>query len=269
MVTVVTGATGNVGRYVVRELLKAGEPVRALTRDPARARFPDGVEAVQADLARPDTVRPALQGAERLHMITLHDEETASASDAVAQTAAEAGIRRVSAVPGGGEEYVIDSMRAAGIVCVHVEPWEYMVNTLDWADSVRAEGVVREPFGGFRSSMVHEADIAAVSVAALLREDIGDQVLEVTGPEALTRVEAVRVIAEVLGRDIRFEELTREQARAQLVSQGADADTAEWLLDVRADPEGMDHVSGDVEALLGRPALSYATWVADHADAFT
>lgn len=77
------------------------------------------------------------------------------------------------------------------------------------------------------------------------------------------------MIAEVLGRDIRFEELTREQARAQLVSQGADADTAEWLLDVRADPEGMDHVSGDVEALLGRPALSYATWVADHADAFT
>ena len=266
--TLVTGATGNVGRHVVRELVAAGEPVRALTRDPARARFPAGVQVVRGDLGRPEGLRKALRGVERLHMITLHDGETAAASRSFAEIAAEAGVRRAAVVPGGGEEHVIDAIRAAGIECAHIEPWEYMVNTLWWADTIRAEGVVREPFPWFRSSMVHEADIAAVAAAALLREGHEDRVYQVTGPEAITREQAVRTIGEVLGREIRFVELTREQAREEWAAAGTPPEAADWLLDVREDGEGMDLVTSDVEELTGRPARGYARWVADHADDF-
>src|SRR5690606_24973395 len=93
--TLVTGATGN----VVRELVAAGEPVRALTRAPARARFPAGVQVVRGDLGRPEGLREALRGVERLHMITLHDGETAAASRSFAEIAAVAGVRRAAVVP--------------------------------------------------------------------------------------------------------------------------------------------------------------------------
>ncbi|NUU26382.1 MAG: NAD(P)H-binding protein, partial [Streptomycetaceae bacterium] len=70
MAVLVTGATGNVGRHVVAELLRRGQRVRALTRDPAGARLPPGVEAVGGDLTRPDTLAPALDGVTGVHLIT-------------------------------------------------------------------------------------------------------------------------------------------------------------------------------------------------------
>ncbi|MFE9277693.1 SDR family oxidoreductase [Paenibacillus glucanolyticus] len=70
MTILVTGATGNVGRHVVEELLKAGHKVRALSRYPASAKLPAAVEVVGGDLSNPDTLVPALEGVSGLHLIT-------------------------------------------------------------------------------------------------------------------------------------------------------------------------------------------------------
>src|SRR4051794_40397282 len=64
----VTGATGHVGRIVVQQLVAAGVQVRAMTRSPERARFPDGVEAVTGDLADPPALEPVLAGADRMYL---------------------------------------------------------------------------------------------------------------------------------------------------------------------------------------------------------
>lgn len=70
MTILVTGATGNVGRHVVNELIQAGQRVRALSRNPAKANLPEGVEVVYGDLSAPETLEPVLQGITGIHLIT-------------------------------------------------------------------------------------------------------------------------------------------------------------------------------------------------------
>ncbi|SPL89682.1 Oxidoreductase [[Actinomadura] parvosata subsp. kistnae] len=70
MTILVTGATGTVGRRIVAQLAARGTPVRALTRNPAKAAVPDGVEVACGDLTEPGTLAPALEGVTGLHLIT-------------------------------------------------------------------------------------------------------------------------------------------------------------------------------------------------------
>ena len=72
MTILVTGATGAVGREVVAQLVEAGHPVRALTRDPAKASLPPQVEAVAGDLTRPETLDAAFDGVTAVHLITFY-----------------------------------------------------------------------------------------------------------------------------------------------------------------------------------------------------
>ena len=269
MTTLVTGATGTVGHHVLRVLLDAGEEVRALTRRPRTAGLPRGAVAAGGDLTDPASWPAALSGVDRIHLISLHDAATVAAAPAFARAAARAGVRRATAVPGGGDEYAVEQMRAAGVPTVHVEPWEYMANTLEWAGAVRSEGAVYEPFADFRSSVVHEADIGAMAAALLLGDHPADRIYEVTGPAALSRRTLVEQLAEALGRPLRLVELGRAGARERWTADGAmPTEVADWLLDVRAEGSGMDHVTGDVLEVLGRPALPYSAWAADHAAAF-
>lgn len=74
MTILVTGAAGNVGRHVVDQLVQAGQRVRAMTRNPANANFPEGVEVVYGDLTVPESLVPALNGVTGMHLITFSSE---------------------------------------------------------------------------------------------------------------------------------------------------------------------------------------------------
>ena len=287
MLILVTGATGNVGRHVVRGLLDAGVRVRALTRRPETADLPIGAETVRGDLREPETVRAALRGADRLYLFPV--EGTA---EEVVEAAREAGVGRVvvlsSVSAGYGESDLSgDHHRAvelaaerSGLRWTHVRPGEFMANLLDWAPAIAAEGVVRAPFADQESNAVHEADVADVAVTALLRDGHAGRAYEVNGPETLTREEQVRAIGRALGRQLRFEELTRAQAREQWIAGGMDAEVADWLL-APEDPEDAEHELGDeppepepeveptAEAVTGNPARTLAQWAHDHREAFT
>ncbi|MEU6040508.1 MULTISPECIES: SDR family oxidoreductase [Actinomadura] len=88
MTILVTGATGNVGRHVVEELLGGGHKVRALTRDPARALVPAGVEVAAGDLAVPDSLASALEGVTAMHPDHLRRRGRRSAAHRPADRAA-------------------------------------------------------------------------------------------------------------------------------------------------------------------------------------
>lgn len=74
MTILVTGATGNVGRHIVNQLLEAGHHVRALTRNPSSAKLPEGVEVAYGDLTEPKTLAPALNGVTGMHLITFNSD---------------------------------------------------------------------------------------------------------------------------------------------------------------------------------------------------
>lgn len=275
----VTGATGNVGRHVVDRLVVAGHGVRAITRDPSGANLPDGVEVVAADLAEPETLRPHLDGVEAVFLIWPFVDPTAATQLAprVADVLASAGSPRVVYVSAASAEadpnsfwaVVERAITASGLPWTMLRPTGIATNVLSWAAPIRAEGVVRWPYGAAARSMIHEDDIAAVAVEALTNDRHDKQTYVLSGPETVTQREQVRIVGEVIGRKLHWQDVPAEAIRPMLaVAMGspvfADAALAAWAALV----ETPEQVTGDVPAVLGRPARTFAQWAADHAADF-
>ncbi|MEV0570562.1 NAD(P)H-binding protein [Dactylosporangium sp. NPDC050588] len=279
MTILLTGATGTVGRAVVRQLLEAGEPVRALTRDPARAAtlLPD-VELVAGDLGDPDSLPSTLDGVDRVFLLSVGPRKAEHDAN-LAQAAAKAGVTRLVALSSLAAEEAPNGLlgrwhadgeravRDAGPAWTIVRPGGFMSNTSEWAPSVRQAGVVRAPFGDLRASIVDPRDIAAVVVAAL-RGGHDGAVLPLSGPAAISPAEQVAVLAEVLDRPLRFEELGLEQARAAMARR-VPAEVVDAVLSARAAAGPFRaRVLPTVQDVTGRAPRSFRQWAEDHADTF-
>ncbi|MEV7554317.1 NAD(P)H-binding protein [Amycolatopsis sp. NPDC089917] len=264
MTVLVTGATGNTGRHVVAELVRRGERVRALSRNPAEARLPAGVEVVQGTHTAPESL--SFEGVTRLHITA-----TAGLADVGAdlvKRAVDAGVRRMTIVWGGHVGPTEQAMAESGAEWTRLEPQEFMSNTLTWADTIRDGGVVREPYD-FPSALVHEADIAAVAVTALLEDGHSGRAYNLTGPEVLTPRERVAVLSAALGRKIEFAELPHGQAIERLMATGVSREDAEYVIGWYGDPPAeASTVVDTVEKVTGRPARTFAQWVSEHLDRF-
>lgn len=268
MTTLVTGATGNSGRHVVAELVRRGERVRALTRDPAGAAdlLPRDVELVAGTHTTPATLDAPLDGISRLHLtVTAGVAET---GPELVRRAVAAGVRRITVLWGGwvgpAEQAVADS----GVEWTRLEPQEFMSNTLTWSESIRAEGVVREPYD-FPSALVHPADIGAVAATALVEDGHAGRAYNLTGPEALTSRDRIRILSEALGRAIAFAPLTHDQAVERLMATGVSRADADYVIGWYADPPVEARTVDDtVERVLARRALTFDAWVAEHVDRF-
>ncbi|MFJ7083038.1 NAD(P)H-binding protein [Streptomyces griseus] len=271
MTILVTGATGTVGRRVVEQLLERGEHVRALTRDPARAELPAGVDVVRGDLTDPVSLEPALDGVTGLHLITFGGGFFAplETGEEILGLAREAGVRRVTVLHGGGGTPMESAVRASGFDWTVVMPVEFMANALEWAPGIRSEGVVREPFVDRLSAMVHESDIGAVAAVALTEDGHGGQEYLVTGPQVLTVRDKTAAVGAARGADVELVELTEEQALESWRGQGMPEDVIAFLIDVYRDtpPEGRT-VIDTVEKVTGRPARTFAQWAEEHAEHF-
>ncbi|MDP4503325.1 SDR family oxidoreductase [Nonomuraea turcica] len=273
MTILVTGATGMVGRRIVAQLVERGVPVRALTRNPATARLPAAVEVACGDLTAPQSLAPALEGVTALHLITVtgsgySDFAPLETGFEIAELAAKAGVRRVSVLSSWDECSVEEALRAGDLAWTRLLCVEFMANALDWAASIRDEGVVRV-FGNHPGAVVHEDDIAAVAVAALAEDGHAGQSYMLTGPDALTPAERVRMIGEAVEREIRFEELSEEQYRASLRAAGESDEMIEFAVQLGANPpDAASAVLPTVEQVTGRPGRTFAQWAADHAAAF-
>jgi uncharacterized protein YbjT (DUF2867 family) len=189
-----------------------------------------------------------------------------AARDAMAaQAARAAGVRRLVKLSSlgaraSGEATAVAlwhargeaAIRASALPFTFVQSVGFMTNTLSWARSIKAEGVVRASTGDGRIAMIHPDDIAAVAVAALTTAEYEGRALAVTGPEALTYAEMTAKIGAAIGRDLRFEPTTDEEALESLRRAGMANDLADALVTLwREVREGrVDIVTDTVE----RPA---------------
>jgi uncharacterized protein YbjT (DUF2867 family) len=278
---VITGATGNVGRELVALLAGTGVAVRAVTRDPGAAEFPARVDAVRADLFDPATLDDAFAGADSVFLVW-PSADPAGADAAVAAIARHA--RRVVflsalGVPDsdpageppaglfhGTVEWLI---RRTGLEWTFLRAGGFATNTLMWADQIRATGEVRWVYGGAGRSLIHEADIAAVAAKALTEDGHAGRGYDLTGPAVVTQAEQVRLIGAAVGRELRWVELSEEDARARMREMGwpqgfIDSGLAHWK-HIVTEPEP---VTGGVARLTGTPARSFARWAREHAGAF-
>ncbi len=276
---VVTGATGNIGRPLVRALADAGEQVTAVSR--RAAEVPEGFRHVVADLADPASLEPALTGAKALFLLLSGDLHAVGANPAdLVAKAADAGVRRVVLLstlgvatrPFGTTRIAMreleDAVRESGLDWVILRPGGFASNALWWAESVRTQGIVAAPFGDTGVPIIDPADIGEVA-AACLRDDrhVGG-VYELTGPAVITPRQQTEALAAALGKPVRFRELTRAEAKAGMV-QSMPGELADDTLDILSSPTPAElRVSPDVERILGRAPRSFADWAARSIAAF-
>jgi len=280
---VVTGATGTVGRPLVALLKDRDVTVRAVTRSTGSGTLPAGVESVTADLTRPESLAPALEGASALFV---HPRAVGENAGKLLALAAQQGVRRVvtlsatnvdddpayqpSRLNGDRNKEVEDAVAGSGLPWVAVQANPFATNTIGmFGAQVRAGDVIRGPYANFAEALIHESDLAAVIAHALLDDDLDGRRVPVTGPQSLTHDELVAVIGEVIGRPLRFEEVPPEAAARGLVANGVSEAFVAALMARYARGAGQPAlVTDEVEQILGRPARTFAEWVTDHADAF-
>jgi len=275
----VTGATGTVGRQVVSRLLATDAQVRALTRNPEAAGLPPEVEALRGDLTVPADLDRCLDGVDAVFLVwTAPANAVPAAVDRIARHA-----RRIVLLTSPHRtphplfqqpnplaamyaeiERVIE---ASGLRSTFLRPGMFAANALRWwAERIRAGGVVRWPYADAPTAPIHERDIAAVAVRALLEEGHDGAEYVLTGPQSLSQREQVVTIGEVIGRPLRLEELSPEEARRELPFP---VPALNMLLNAWAAAIGQPAlVTSTVEEITGRPARTFRDWVVDHAEDF-
>jgi uncharacterized protein YbjT (DUF2867 family) len=216
----VTGATGRIGGAVVAELVSAGVPVRAMTRNPATAALPAIVEVVPGDFTQPDSLDLALRDVRTVFLLWTAPLDAVAA--VVERLASES--RRVVFLSSPHEiphpffqqpnpmarmhAEIERLIKASGVQTTFIRPGMFASNArFWWGPTIRERGVVRWPYGSAKTAPIDERDVAAVAARALSEDGHigGDYVL--TGPESLSQAEQVRTIGDVLGRQLPFVEL--------------------------------------------------------------
>ncbi|MGY5116453.1 NAD(P)H-binding protein [Streptomyces sp. 900105755] len=278
----VTGATGTIGRDVVRQLAARGAKVRALTRDPARATVPAGVEVVRGDHADPASLETALAGATAAFLLRPPGPD-AGQDAALVAAAREAGVERLvklsaiatgEAGSGPSAQWHVAGERAvreSGLAWTVLRPSSFASNTLTWLQALRAGEPVPNMTGDGGSGVIDPRDIAEVAVRALLDAGHTGRTYTLTGPEAITVPRQAAVLAEVLGRPVPTRDLspdeTRDFLRTAWGMEGARADgVLTGLAFVRSGGNAV--ITEDAREVLGRPPRTFREWAEDHRDAF-
>lgn len=275
----VTGASGNVGSEVARQLLEAGQPVRVFARDPAKlGELASRVEVATGDFDRPDTLGKAALGTKAVflnlgpHRPNLDELLAALKANGAprvvflsSKLASEKGF-----ILGDMHKASEDAIRAAGLHATVLRPGGFMSNTLRWTASIEAGGEVHNAMGTGKSAPIAPEDIAAVAVRALLSPELAGETLELTGGELLSVPEQVAILAEVLGRPLRSVDVPVDAAVQGLIGSGVPAFIARGVaqsLESIRDGRGSG-VTKTVERITGVPPRSFRDWAQANAARF-
>jgi uncharacterized protein YbjT (DUF2867 family) len=273
----VTGATGNVGRPLVTQLVSAGVKVRAVTRHPDGAGLPAGVEVVTSSAA-------GLRGATA---VFLNSRAVGEELADVVRLARRAGVTRLVALSAinadddfsrqpsrfrGDRNKEVEQLAVeSGLEWVSLRPTVFVSNFAGmWAPQIQAGDVVSGPFATASTAVIVDRDISAVAAQALLTDELVGQKIPLTGPQALTNTEMVEIIGSVLGRPLQYQEVPAELVRQRFIGLGFPAEFANaYIAFLSATVDKPALVTHEVDKILGRPAESFASWVADHRALFT
>jgi uncharacterized protein YbjT (DUF2867 family) len=277
----ITGATGTVGGQVLAQLTAAGAAVRALVRNPGAARLPPQLEVVRGDLTVPDTLDACLDGIDTVFLVwTAPPDAVAPALERIAKHARRivflsAPLKTAHPLfqqpnPGRALGLQIESLiESSGLEWTFLRPGMFAANArLWWAPQIRAGDVVRWPYLAVPTAPIHERDIAAVAVRALREDGHAGVEYVLTGPQSLSQFEQVSTIGRVIGRSLRIEEISPDEARCELLTI-MPAPVVNMLLDAWAAAIGQPaFVTSKVEEITGTPARTFLDWATDHAAEF-
>jgi uncharacterized protein YbjT (DUF2867 family) len=277
----IIGATGNIGRHVVSQLPATGVQILALARNPQTAGLPTHVEVVRGDLTAPETLDECLDGVDAVFLVwTAPPAAVAPALDRIAKHARR--IVFLSAPlktphpffqqPNPARalaEQIERQIEASGLQWTFLRPGMLAGNSLGWwAPQIRAGDVVRWPYLTAPTAPIDERDIAAVAVRALCDDGHAGGEYVLTGPQSLSQFEQISTIGSVIGRSLRIEEMSSDEARSEPLARMPVA-VVNMLLNAWAAGLGQPaFVTSTVAEITGSPARTFRDWATDHAAEF-
>lgn len=278
----ITGATGNVGHEVLKQALALGLKIRATFQSPAiAAKAPAGLQGVIMDYAKPETIRAALRGVEKIFLVVpaVRELPTLEATFLNEVRAAGGGHHIVKLSALGGRESIFskghrdseENIEASGLPYTFLRPNSFMQNLVNHnAGTIRSQDAFYGCQGNGAVSVVDIRDIAAVAVIVLAATGHEGKSYTLTGGEALTNEHVAEKISRVAGRKITYMNLTPVEFKRAILSTGIQEWSADALVDLqRLYREGKASlVTDDVERLTGRRPISFDQFAHDYAFAF-
>jgi len=277
----VVGGTGTVGRQVLARLVARGAKVRALVRNPGAAQLPPQVEVVRGDLTFPETLDACVNGIHTVFLVwTAPAAAVAPALERIAKHA-----RRVIFLSAplktphplfqqpnplrAVAEQIERLIEASGLQWTFLRPGMFAANALRWwARQIRSGDVVRWPHLAVATAPIDERDIAAVAVRVLCEDGHAGAEYVLTGPQSLSQFEQVSTIGRVIGRSLRIQEISPDEARRELLTV-IPLPGVNMLLEAWAAAIGQRaHVTSTVEEITGTPPKAFHDWATDNAAGF-
>lgn len=271
----ITGATGSIGRHIVDQLLAMGEDVHAISRRPSEAKLPNEVKVFGGDLTSGDIQDGVFDGVKSVFLFPadgdirpfLDKAKVAGVEHIVVLSSLAAAAEHARDLDSASYRHhkaIEQAVEASGIPYTFLRPGSFANNLRFWSHSIKTSGTVYGPYPQSAQSLIHEADVAAVAVAALTTDGHKGATYALTGPQSLTQAEQLRTIGVSIGRELTYQVITPEQFK-QSMSAFMPEDIIKQLLNYWSDTvEQPDLVRPTVEQVIGRPARTLAEWVADH-----
>lgn len=280
----VTGATGNIGRQVLRYLLFNDIKVRALVRtaDTFNAGRSDLLEVAVGSFENLASLDAAMVGITTLLLLGRDNPDQVAQHDNVMQAAQRAGVKRIVKLSAfaASPKSPLASMRwhaateahleKSGLELTYLRPHLYMQNLLRHGPQVASEHCLVAPMGSAAFALVDTRDVAEACARVLVEEGHAGRVYTLTGPGAISYETVAAQLSELLGKDIGYRAANPADYRQQLQAAGMAAWRAADLAHI-ADAyvaASKSHVTGDVEGLLGRPPRNLFTFLHDHLSHF-
>ena len=241
--TLIIGSTGKTGSETVRLLDAQGVPVRALARNRHKMYPASHVDWVEGSLNDPVSLSAALEGIERVFIavslpsedsVTLHQNLIAAARTArvkqiVKLSAMGTGPRSVMQI-GRWHHTIEENIRAAGIPLTSLQPGVFLQNFLGNATSIKAEGFFASAVNDAKVAYIDVRDIARVAVTALTTAGHEGKSYLLTGGQAVNNTDLAAQVSALVGRPIRYVQITYEQQREHLLRAGLPAFYADDLV---------------------------------------
>lgn len=276
----ITGATGNVGREVVKNLHAAGTKIIAAALDEADAqRIPEGAhtEVAYFDFGKPEDFPKLLGGVTSLFLMRPpHIEDVQTYLFPLIDAGGEAGVKRIVFLSLMGIEdskwaphYAVEKyLESSGIPYIFLRPSFYMQNfSGPHAIDIRARNEILLPAGRGKNSFIDVRDIGEVAAKMLLEEGHDNKAYTLTGSEALDYFQAAQIFSEVLGREIKYNKPSPIRFHRHMIRHHSLPSKFVWVMQILYMTVRMGKgslVTNTVAEILERPPITLRQFVKDN-----